>query len=180
MPPRQMNSYCSHFIAVCLFLLLWDGDVPRDDKALILVLPGSYAFLCMVFPFLIHSSISLLPSPGSGQGGEWELQWVALATPHASGCLFSSMARLAPKKENKPKHVSGFELQIWVFKMHEMRNFRRLLQHESTCVGHEWHFLFMLRLLNTKLKQTLRQLWMGKTGSGCRRGRVWCVHHYRL
>lgn len=175
MPPRQMNSYCSHFIAVCLFLLLWDGDVPWDEKALILVLPGLYAFLCMVFPFVIRSSISLLPSPHSGQGREWELQWVALAMPHASGCLFSSMARLAPKKENKPKHVSGFELQIWVFKMHEMRNFRCLLQHQSTCAGHEWCFLFMLRLLNKKLKQESRQLWMGKMGSGWRRGRVWCV-----
>lgn len=98
-PPRQMNSYCSHFIAVCLFLLLWDGDVPWDDRALILVLPDSYAFLCMFFPFVIHSSISLLPSPCSGQGRGWELQWVALAMPHASGCLFLLWPDRLPKRK---------------------------------------------------------------------------------
>lgn len=169
-----MNSYCSHFIPVCLFLLLWGGDVLWDDRTLVLVLPGSYAFsICHLFFHFPASQSSFWP------GREWELQW--LCWP----CLMllmpvSSMARLTPKKESKPKYVSGFELQIWVFKMHEMRNFGRLLQHESTCVGHEWHFLFMLRLLNTKLKQMSRQLWTEKTASGWRRGRVWCVHHYRL
>lgn len=116
--------------------------------------------LSFVLPFP-RFPVLVLARAGSGSS-----KGAALATPHASGCLCSSKARLAPEKENKPKHVSGFELQIWVFKMHEMRNFGCLLQHESTCVGHEWHFLFMLRLLNTKLKQTSRQLWMGKMGSG--------------
>lgn len=103
-----MNSYCSHFIAVCLFLLLWGADVPWYDKALILVLPGSYAFPCLVFPFVIRSSISLLPSPRPGQGREWELQWVVLATPHASGCLFSSMGQTGSQKGKQTKTCQWF------------------------------------------------------------------------
>ena len=68
------------------------------------------------------------------QQSSFGLLWSCLAHRVA---LFSLAARLTPKKENKPKYVRDFELQIWVFKSHEMRNLRCLLQHESTHVGHE-------------------------------------------
>lgn len=53
--------------------------------------------LSFVLPFPCFP-VLVLARAGSGSS-----EGVALAMPHASGCLCSCKARLAPEKENKPK-----------------------------------------------------------------------------